>query len=377
MFQSEKDHRPKEREDGTLDYKDLGIVQNVLKGQVLCVKTPAGPGEAGFTVRGAAIPARPGRDCPLPMGKNTEASADQLQLLASCDGQVDVVSGKVQVLNTFTVKGDVGSATGNIDFVGNVVINGNVLTGFRVQASGNITVNGCVEDAEVIAGGNVILKEGLNGGERGFVRAGGYLKAKYIQSGKVQAAGEVETTFIQHSTVQSGSSINLVGGRAVLAGGRAVARDVINAVFVGGKNSAVPTILEVGNDPATVNRYKDLQAEMKTNQSQAASLTQAINLLEEYERASRLDAEKAAALSEARAVVSHLTVRYQEMEMEMTRLREELSTIGYGTVHVKRSAYPGVRIVIGPEQVYLEQQYDYCTFTRGNDGITFAPYTGA
>ncbi len=61
------------------------------------------------------------------------------------------------------------------------------------------------------------------------------------------------------------------------------------------------------------------------------------------------------------------------MEAELEVVHEELATVGYGTINIKQSIYPGVRIVIGPEQMLLETKYDFCSFMRGEHGITFTP----
>jgi uncharacterized protein (DUF342 family) len=370
----EKDLKPRENPDGTVDYKDLGLFQTVKENDVLCEKTPATAGTTGCNVLGVTIPAKPGKDLALPMGKNTRLSDDRLQLLASCGGQVDMVGQKLCVHSIFTLNSDVSNATGNINFLGNLIINGNVLTGFDVQASGNITVNGGVEGARVVAGGNIILKEGLNGGGQGSVQAGGYIKAKYIQSGIAQAGGDIESAFIQHSYIQSGGSIYLVGSKGTLAGGRAVARNNINAVFVGGKSSPVATTLEVGNDPEAVAYRRQLEQQMETAKSQIASLSQAVTMLQEYEKKGSLTADKRSALEEALAVCGQLTENLAKLEAEFATVNEEMATIGYGIINVKKSAYPGVRIIIGPEQTLLETKYDFCSFIRGQHGITFTPY---
>jgi len=371
-----KDYRPRENPDGTVDYKDMGIIQNILANEVLCVKTPATPGTPGTSVYGVILQPRPGRDLLLPMGKGTKASEDQLQLLAECDGQVDLYGGKLHVHNTFTVNGDVCNATGNINFVGNVIVHGNVLTGFAVQASGNVTVNGCVEDARVTAGGNIVLKEGIQGGEQGSVQAGGFIKSKYIQNGHVRAEGDVEATFIQHSHVQSGGSVNVVGAKGTLAGGKVVARNAINGVFVGSRNSHTLTVLEVGNNPATIERKKQLLEDIEKASSQMASLQQAITMLEAMEREDRISDDRREALNQARSVYQVLSENTKSQREENVAVDEELKTLGFGLINIRQAAYPGVRIVIGSEQMVLENTYNHTTFTRGEDGISAGPFRG-
>ena len=71
-------------------------------------------------------------------------------MYAAIDGLVTKTEKeKLNVFPVYEVNGDVDYNIGNIDFVGTVVIRGNILTGFRVKASGDIRVTGGIEGAEV------------------------------------------------------------------------------------------------------------------------------------------------------------------------------------------------------------------------------------
>ena len=376
-FSTEKELRPKELDDGSVDYKDLGIVQNVNQDQVLCIKTAATPGTPGKNVMGVELKPRPGRDVNLPIGKNTKASEDGLQLLAAVSGEADLASNKIHVLDTYTVSGDVSNATGNINFVGSLLIHGNVLTGFSIHADGNITVNGCVEDATVVATGNLVVKEGIHGGgqgSHGSVQAGGYIKSKYIQSANVTAGADIEATYIQHANVQSDTSIIAVGTKGTLTGGRVVARNNITAAIIGGRNSSIPTTLEVGNNPATVEKHRQLTKQIETVNGQMASLQQAITMLEGLEQAGALDADRLEALNQARSTFQMLTDSLASLQNELEPITEEMASLGFGSVNGSKSIFPGVRVVIGSEQMLLEKQYDHTSFVRGESGISAVPF---
>jgi hypothetical protein len=373
LVRTEKDIRPKEMEDGTVDYKDLGIVQTVRKDDVLCEKIPATQGEPGMNVYGAAISARPGKDIPLPAGKNTVPSADKLQLLAACDGHADIVNRKIQVLNTFTVSGNVSNSTGNINYLGNVVVDGSVLTGFAVQATGNITINGTVEGADIDAGGNIIIKEGVNGFSKGSVKAGGFIKTKYIQSGIVQAGGNIEAAFILHSKVQSGGNIFLLGARGTLVGGEVSAMKSINTMLAGGRNSYVYTQIEVGNDPAVLARSREIPKELDANKRDSATILRAIRLLSEHKKAGRLTPDKLESLQRAIDTYQRLTEHVAELEAEMEEISEVIASAGYGALNISGTVYPGVRVIIGPENMMVENKYDHCSFVRDDKGVQMVP----
>ncbi len=375
LIQTDTNLRPKELADGSVDFKDLGIVHSVRAGELLCVKTPATPGTPGTNIFGHTVPAKPGKDAPLPGGKGTTMSPDKLQLLAAYDGQADMVNRKIQVLNTFTVRGDVCNATGNINFVGNVVVEGSVLTGFMVQATGNVTINGSVESAEVISEGNIILNGGINGSGKGMIKAGGYVKTKYIQSGTVHAAGDVESSYILHSNVQSGGGIRLLG-KGTIIGGHISALKYITAAMAGSRNTYVPTTLEVGTDPNALARNREIPQQLEANKRESMALLRIINLLGEYKKAGRLTPDKLESLQKAIATYQVFAQTALELEDELQNIQESLAAAGQGSVNITGSIYPGVRIVIGSDTFPIESKYDRCSFYRNETGIQMGPLRG-
>jgi hypothetical protein len=373
LIRTEKDIRPKELPDGSVDYKDLGIIQLVYTGDVLCEKTPATAGEPGTNIYGAAVSAKPGKDTVMPAGKNTVVSEDKLLLLAACDGHADIVNRKIQVLNSFTVPGSVSNSTGNINFIGHVQVDGNVLTGFKVEATGNITINGTVEGADIIAGGNVIIKEGVNGSGKGIVKSGGYIKTKYIQAGNVQAVGDIEAAFILHSEVHSGSAISLIGSKGTIVGGHATAMKTITTLAAGSRNSYVATLLEVGNDPIVLARSREIPKLLESNRKDAAALLRGINLLSEYKKAGRITPDKLETLQRSITTYKTLTQEAAELESELEGIQETIAESGFGSVNIAGSAYPGVIIIIGPERFPIENKYDRCSFARIDCEIQMVP----
>lgn len=157
----DEDRKPLEKEDGKVDYKDLVRLNNVFKGQLICQAVPPVPGQKGRAVTGDEIPCRPGKDARFKIGKNVLLDQTETAMYAAIDGLVTLTDkGKINVFPVYEVNGDVDYSTGNIDFVGTVVIRGNVLTGFSVKSAGDIRVVGGVEGAELTAGGSVEITGG-------------------------------------------------------------------------------------------------------------------------------------------------------------------------------------------------------------------------
>jgi uncharacterized protein (DUF342 family) len=134
FFNVKKDRKPVVLEDGKVDFRNLNLIESVKKGQKLCKAIPPLPGEEGKTVTGEVIAPKEGKPVKLPMGRNIEITEESDILIASIDGQVSYLNGRINVYPLYEVSCDVDNSTGNIEFVGNVIIRGNVLSCFYRQS---------------------------------------------------------------------------------------------------------------------------------------------------------------------------------------------------------------------------------------------------
>lgn len=365
-FRQEVQLRPKELADGTVDYRELGLIRQAEEGQVLLSKTSATPGTDGYTVLGSRLAPRKGREVVFPAGKNTVPSPDGLQLLAAKAGHIELVGGRVTILDTYVVRSDVSSATGNINFNGNVLIAGSVMAGFTVQAAGNIQVRGACEGCTLIAQGDITIGEGINGSS---IQCGGTLKSKYLQNCKILCDGSIYSGGVIHCQLHCGDSLVLQGSRGTLMGGCCSVTSTIEAMFIGSANSNIPTRVEVGQDPATQCRLQEATKELQRLTQMLGNLDQVVDLLEQYEAAGRLDEQKAQQLRNARYTQELEEAHRLALEDEVSRLTQKTQSLGFGTIKVRGSVAPGVRIVIGPYQLPVQELLVRPRIYRGENGI--------
>jgi len=364
---------PKEKDDGSIDFRDLGAVQEVVKDAVLCEKIAATPGVTGTTVKGIPIAPLPGKDKAMPAGKNTVLSPDHLKLLAAVDGHISITGGKINVLDIFVVPGDVSSQTGNITFTGNVMIKGNVTQGFTVDSSGDVTVNGVVESARIKAGGNLIIRGGFRGGENGELDIKGNAACSFIEGGTLKVRGNIETSYIINSTIKCGGSI-ILSGKGLIRGGSVTARESITADFIGANVSKSITTIEVGNDPDMIERFKEIAQKLAEHEKNMRNVELAISSLLKLKQINRLTPDKAANLEKATLYIENMKETHLDLKEEHDTLKAQMAEIGYGKLHVKKTAYHGVKIIMGTETLTLQVDHSFCTFLRDDSGIIFTPY---
>lgn len=154
--------KPKEK-DGRVDMRDLGEIICVKAGDPVARRLPPTEGRKGFTVSDTPLDPVAGSWVGFKPGSGTEISpTDENLLVAEINGMPKFKMDRMWVDDTFICKGcNVG--TGNIDYDGAVLANGDVTEKMQIIASGDITINGFVESAYIKAGGDIIITEGATG----------------------------------------------------------------------------------------------------------------------------------------------------------------------------------------------------------------------
>lgn len=174
-------------DDGTIDYKERGSIPRVNAGDLIAEKIPLQLGKDGFNVYGELIPVPEPEDKDLICDSGVELSKDGLKVFAKIEGQPNVtITGKLSVFDEFNVKGDVDYNTGNIEFDGNINVEGVVKDGFSVKG-GNLT-------AKEIHGAMIYLKGDLtvNGGIFGAsIQTEGQVIARYVKNANIKSYGDV------------------------------------------------------------------------------------------------------------------------------------------------------------------------------------------
>jgi uncharacterized protein (DUF342 family) len=196
--------RPKKRDDGSVDMRDLGDIICVKVGDPLAEKIPFTLGENGYTVTATPLVAEPGNDISLVPGDGTEISPTNKNVLISRRvGLPKMIPNGMEVDEVYRVK-NVTVGSGNINFTGSVLVEGDVNEGMKVIASGDITVGGFVESAMIEAGGDVTISGGIIGHKHDVettkitdvkmsvsVNAKGNLYAKYCQYAQISCSKDI------------------------------------------------------------------------------------------------------------------------------------------------------------------------------------------
>ena len=355
----------KEGTNGKVNFKELNIVQNVVQNQPLAKKMPPEDGVDGKTVTGKILPAKSGSDIPLPVGTNVHVGDDDDTILADINGQVILASGKINVEPVLTVEGDVNLKTGNIIFLGTVIITGNVEDGFSVKAAGNIEVKGTVSKAELDAEGDIIIYQGINGKGGGRIRAGRSIWSRFMENSNVEAGNMVVVSDgIFNSQVDAIKSIVVMGKRASIMGGRLRAGEEINAKVLGNSTSGTETICEVGFDPHSKIELERLQAIKSSSEDELENLRLDLQtLINTKKQRKTLPEDKEMYMQELMDRRQVLTEEMNKANEGIQKVQEYMNQIQVrGRVSASTKVWPGVKIWIRDVKEDVRTEYKAVTF---------------
>jgi len=368
----------KEGANGRVNFKELDIIQNVVQNQPLAKKIPPEDGIDGKTVSGKLLPARAGSDIPMPVGTNVHVNDDGDTILSDINGQVIIANGKINVEPILTIEGDVNLKTGNIIFLGTVVISGNVEDGFSVKAAGNIEVKGTVARAELDAEGDIIIYQGINGkGGEKKIRAGRSIWSRFIENANVEAGNMVVVTDgIINSNVDAIKSIVCMGKRASIMGGRLRAGEEINAKVLGNSTSGTETICEVGFDPHSKLELERLLEMKSSSETELEAIRLDLQtLINTKKQRKTLPEDKEAYMQELMERRQILSDELKDTNESIQKVQEFMNQIEVrGRVSASTKVWPGVKIWIRDVKEDVRTDYRAVTFVLENGLIRTNKY---
>ena len=167
-------------------------------------------------------PEEPPEEQVLVAGQNTAFNDEGNELRALIDGNVYLQGNTVHVEPVVTVD-NINYETGNMDFLGSVVVRNEIADGFTVKAAGVIDVASCVGRARLSAGRQLLLRSGINAGGEGSIECEGNILARYVEGATIACRGDllVEEA-IMHSAIRVWGNVVFTGRRGELIGGTAM-----------------------------------------------------------------------------------------------------------------------------------------------------------
>jgi uncharacterized protein (DUF342 family) len=307
---------------------------------------PVAEGLPGFDVKGQEIPV--GRGAVLIIEHDKTVKEEPLgkgrRLAAAQSGELSFDGKELKITSLRSVQGDVGPATGNINFAGEVRVGGKVLPGFAVIGGLHVLVAGSAEEALISAGGRAVVAQGIKGGGKGVVRAKTSIEAAFVEKATLMAVGDIKLkTGSVLSHIKTNGKCSVEAEKGILLGGVCQARHGIDAANIGSETGG-RTEISFGQDYLIKDQIGVTEEEISKTRKELAKVDEKIKQVLKIP----------SLLQSARAEKIKLMKKLEQLNLRVFTLREKFEEHYVSEVLIRGTVYPGV--VIESHDRYYEIQ---------------------
>lgn len=371
-FDANLDSKPKILPDGSVDYWSVHSIEEVVAGQVIAVYHPAIEGRDGMTVKGKILTAKHGREQMPIKGKGFARTDDNLTYTAAMDGKIEMQNDRIVISPVHEVYGNAELAGGNIDFRGDIVVHGNVESGVVIRATGTITVDGIVEACTLEAGKEIILRSGMLGGNKAFVKTKAGITAKFFEYTKIECDGDLRADVLMDCEVDCKGQVILDGSRGSIIGGSIHAVRGVRVSSLG-NDAEKRTEVYVGAGIEVYSRLHVLEKKIEVTEQELSKIEEGLMQFEVLKRQRGVDYSKdprRTALLRVKIKDTAILASDREEERKLRMLTEDSRG---ACVAVLREVYPGVVINIDEMKFILKNSATGIEFFKMPDKIATRP----
>lgn len=325
---------------GQASFYDRSSVILVAKDEIIGRLHPPTEGESGKDVFGDPVESRPGAEHKIEPGKNVKLQSDGQTFIALCDGEIKLQSNKLLVEPVIVIKSDVDFSTGNINYDGDIHINGDIKDLFEVKAGGNINVGGTIDAAQVVCQGNLTVRRGISGKEKGYIDVKKNLSAKYLSNVTVWVQGDalIQSEIVNTELNAKGKIVLERGG---ISGGQITAAGNVEAPVIGSP-VGVRTVVKSAVDPFLQKKIQEYEGTRAKLSSAISKLMPKAKVLLESSGGKPSDQ-----LKEMAENIQRCKEQIEEIDKECEKIAAEMAKNCTGKIIVKKMIYPGAVLFIG------------------------------
>lgn len=339
----------KEDENGKIDFTEKNWVMNVAAGQKLGEIVPPTEGADGYDVFGGRKAAKKGKPLSKPNGKNTEISEDGVYVTALTEGHFINENNRMSVSDVLTIMGNVDYETGNIRANGTVIIYGNVMPNFHVQAKHDVIIHGTVQGATIVAGRDLNILGGVMAAREGSVYAGRDLRCKFMENGRGYAGGNAFFENLILCDVSAEGSIDVTSGRGSVIGGTLTAMGDIRVGAVGNRTYRA-TQLRIEGTPDFIARKRACNEDLEQARTTWHAAEENVRRLEVHKN----NPQVAEVLAHQSSIMNLTEIKIMNLKKKLDDLMLEEDATRRHRIYADR-VYPNVTLSIGGASHVVQQ----------------------
>lgn len=328
--------------DGGVDYVNIEAFEMVDEGEKIAVYHRAEPGVKGKNIYGEAIHGEHGMEKPPLRGAGFRIAPDGVTYLSKMNGKFEYTAGRVMITNMLIVREDVTAVTGKLEVDGSVYVIGSIYSGGYIKAAGDIIIEHNVETCRLIAGGNIMIKQGSCSKNDCFIEAEGEVSGSFFEAANIIARGNVKANYIMNSNIDTMGKVIVSGSKGVLLGGRIRAVRGVDAYNLGNRLH-LKTVLDIGRNELYDNEMAEFENQRKKLLADLKELEQVWAKIEQFEATGKhVDEETRRKVYAGIEVQGRRLAELDAEESKLVNYTEQLKE----AVCVKGTAYEGSVIVL-------------------------------
>lgn len=346
------ERKPTIGEDGKADFYDMNFLDEVKKGDWLGEKIPPTNAVPGKTITGDFALGVNGKNKRLQYDPNTVGTFEEdgkVVLRALIDGVVEFEQGKIKVGRHLVINGDVGVATGNISFDGNITIKGTVAEGYSVVATQDISILSelGVSQIELIESktGDVYIKGGAFGKGKSKIRAGRNIFIKHANECILEAKENIHIGYYSLGSTLKARNIITDEVQGKLIGGVIEALGKVRAGIIGNKMERKTIINVLGfNRDQLKNELNELLVMYKSKMIELDAIKEKLEIFDTF--LDELNSIQNQQYRLTRQKFDELTADILYFEQKRKSIMELLESKGDGEITIGQMAYPDTNLQI-------------------------------
>ncbi len=354
------------KSDGTADYKNKDQITRVLKDTPLArVLPPLNEPKSGWDIRGKELKPPASKTGDIDIGPNIrveQKDEGERILIADSDGEMVFEKNRIEVKGIYTIKGNVNMSTGNVKFPGSVLVTGDVESGFVVMSDADIKIGGGADAALLSAGGDILIKAGVKGNQKGVLRAKQNIMAGFIEQATVLAVGSIK---VMKTCLRSNIKCNgklTVSEKGSIIGGVTKVKMGADLGNLGSQRN-IPTKLHFGQDYLVEDQILVEEKEIKKVQEQITKIDLSMK-----------KPEVVANKTELQSLFNQKTKFIKLLEKRNLRLfmlKERFEQHFDSEIRIRGSVFPGVTLESHGRffEVSMEKKNVVYTFDTGTGRI--------
>ena len=340
-FQTKSDNYEELLEQDKIKFSQIEWFEIVNKDQQLAYYHKSIPGKDGTTVTGKKVYAKRCKELPLLSGTGIKKQKDNVTYTANQNGVIMLDGYTLKVTPLLKLK-EVATST-EINFSGNIIIEGNVKSGAKIHATEDVLIKGTVESAQINTEGNLILQKEFIGYKDATIRAKKNVIGPNFELVEIYASKKIIGEKFKNCILYAQGQVKTVGQDGMIAGGSICAENGIKTVNLG-TQERIPTFIKIGKIERFKQRENNYNSIIRDVSQELFTLQ---NALKEFQK--RFSPELRNKMEMYLKIENAIYTKEREMENILRQkhdLLEEIQKSETACVEITNILYEGVTVEI-------------------------------